>query len=100
VTALNPLTEPSHESCAFGDITAGVANQLEELLGPREDQDVAAAIRIVHLALSVQRRRLARAIRAEANAVRHGEAAPRGPGDYVAGMYRAARLAEGGQRNS
>ena len=96
----NPFTDPNHAACAFIDITTATANQLEEIFGPRTHPDVADAIRIVHNALSVQRRQLARMVRAEANAVRHGDLAPRGPGDYAAGLHRAARLVEGGQRNS
>lgn len=98
----DPLTAPNHDQGAFADILAGAAAQLKDLFGPREHPDVQTAIRIVHYALSVQRRQMARKLRDQAYGVKRGNVTTPverpSTDSYCAGLLRAARIVEGGQR--
>lgn len=98
--SLDPLAAPRHDESAFADILAGSAAQIEEILGGRSHPDVAAVIRVVHFALSVQRRQLARKLRVLSRDIDCGDA-PGPPGakaGYTDALRRAARIVEGGQR--
>lgn len=96
---LDPLAAP-HNQGAFADIVVGSAAQIEDILGPRTHPDVAAVIRVVHFALSAQRRQLAHKLRDLSMDIDHGNApAPEeSKAGYTDALRRAARIVEGGQR--